>query len=458
MAKMAKIDNLIWAIIVYTFVLFWVYGSYFKGDPYSYISFAGADGWCDPMSEALGVHCFGDYSAIRFTGFLDQVSGPESVYLPMSRIATLFISIPISFLGFRFGISLSAVLIYVAIVWGTIRSTRSKISPMMRLYLSLSLPIVVAVDRLNTIWLAYLLLLVAIATFKRAYIPIVLVLLSALVKPIFLLFLYPFLPIIVKKYGLRVSLLNLVAIIYLYLLAILLWLKAVNFSSGWTFSFFVQSVRNWSTFHAGSVTPADLSFGSHAILGQNLRTISLIVLLVVALVDLIADFRYQSNAPVSQKVPEKSDFRKFHIRILITGCIVIAVQSPFWAYNLLVFLPTMTWLYQEEATERALRTNKGSQGNDLIRVGILRDLLREDKLQKVLLILLICLVAPLFIPSRFKVGEGYTPVMTNVDTLYNWYDLNIRLYIPIIVAMISTKLLIFDRGMVRIHRAPSKLS
>ena len=458
--KVFKIDTLIWAIISYTFAILWVYGSYFKGDPYSYISFAGEDGWCDPTSEALGVHCFGDYSAIRFTGFLDQVSGPESVYLPLSRIATFFVSIPISLLGFQIGITLSAVLIYFILVGGTIRLTDGKISPMMGLYLGLCLPVVVAVDRLNTIWLAYLLLLAALATSKRTYFPIILVLLAALVKPIFCLFVYPFLPMILRKYGFRKSLLNLSGIMYLYLLSIYLWLKAVNLSSGWTLSYFIQSVRNWSAFHTGSATPADLSLGTLTFLGQSARIVLVIFLFVIVLVDLILVFNSLPKGALDVNKVEKSEFDRldFHLRYLIIGCIFTGVQSPFWPYNLLVFLPPATWLYHQKKSNVKQQGCNSERRTFLYRKKRINGFLDRDKLETLLLIILIFLIAPVFIPSRFRVAEVYTPVMTKSDTLHNWYDLNIRRYLPLAVAVVSTSLLMIDRKPGRNLRRFSKLT
>jgi hypothetical protein len=44
-----------------SFILWWVTGSYFGLDVYSSRYFPGADGWCDPATQGLGVHCWGDY-------------------------------------------------------------------------------------------------------------------------------------------------------------------------------------------------------------------------------------------------------------------------------------------------------------------------------------------------------------------------------------------------------------
>jgi hypothetical protein len=42
-------------------IYWWVAGSYLGVDIYSSRSFISADGWCDPVSQGLGSHCWGDY-------------------------------------------------------------------------------------------------------------------------------------------------------------------------------------------------------------------------------------------------------------------------------------------------------------------------------------------------------------------------------------------------------------
>jgi hypothetical protein len=42
-------------------IYWWVAGSYLGVDIYSSRSFISADGWCDPPSQGLGSHCWGDY-------------------------------------------------------------------------------------------------------------------------------------------------------------------------------------------------------------------------------------------------------------------------------------------------------------------------------------------------------------------------------------------------------------
>ena len=58
-------------------VVGWASTSYFGRNPAAVESFAPTDGWCDPASQGLGVHCFGDFQVPRL--FLDE----ESIYDPI---------------------------------------------------------------------------------------------------------------------------------------------------------------------------------------------------------------------------------------------------------------------------------------------------------------------------------------------------------------------------------------
>jgi hypothetical protein len=64
--------------------MWWVAGSYLGLDTFFSRSFSGADGWCDPSTRGLGVHCWGDYYSLTFA----FTHNPESPYL--GGIATAY--------------------------------------------------------------------------------------------------------------------------------------------------------------------------------------------------------------------------------------------------------------------------------------------------------------------------------------------------------------------------------
>lgn len=67
----------------------WTLQSYFGVDVAASLSFHGADGWCDPAVSGLGVHCWGDWAAIRFHALGDAAGTAEAVYPLSSRLFRL---------------------------------------------------------------------------------------------------------------------------------------------------------------------------------------------------------------------------------------------------------------------------------------------------------------------------------------------------------------------------------
>ncbi len=58
----------------------WIYSSYFGRSYVRLLVFPGNDGNCNHATEALGVHCWGDYSVLRFNSIFDLPTEPESLY------------------------------------------------------------------------------------------------------------------------------------------------------------------------------------------------------------------------------------------------------------------------------------------------------------------------------------------------------------------------------------------
>jgi hypothetical protein len=79
----------------------WVLSSYFGVDVPASVSLVGVDGHCN---GGLGVHCFGDYSAIDFASLGAQPSDPEAVYPASSRISRLPFFLIGHFAGFQAGL------------------------------------------------------------------------------------------------------------------------------------------------------------------------------------------------------------------------------------------------------------------------------------------------------------------------------------------------------------------
>ena len=103
----------------------WLWGSYFGVDVFASLSFVGDDSWCSKEGEAVGVHCFGDYSAIRIESLITPLTGPEGVYPPSSRILRATPWLVDRLFGFRAGLILflavSAAAALVPAVWASLR-------------------------------------------------------------------------------------------------------------------------------------------------------------------------------------------------------------------------------------------------------------------------------------------------------------------------------------------------
>ncbi len=61
--------------------LWWITSSYFEVDLFASRSFEGADAWCDPDSQGLGIHCWGDYYYPIFLMALENPFDAGPTYL-----------------------------------------------------------------------------------------------------------------------------------------------------------------------------------------------------------------------------------------------------------------------------------------------------------------------------------------------------------------------------------------
>jgi len=98
-------------------IVAWVYSSYFNGDFASLLVYFGQDGNCDNLTQGLGVHCFGDYSAIHFANLFQVPQGAEVVYPLITRVFRLpFLAIE-SVSSYRIGLGFYLVALLMAILF-----------------------------------------------------------------------------------------------------------------------------------------------------------------------------------------------------------------------------------------------------------------------------------------------------------------------------------------------------
>ena len=129
----------------------WFWGSYFQVDVFASLSFVGDDGWCIRDSEAVGVHCFGDYAAIRIESLTAPLAGPEGVYPPSTRLLRIVPWLMDNVFGFRAGLILfliaSAAASLVPAYWASSRLPIS-LRPVVILTLGVAtVPFISLIDR-----------------------------------------------------------------------------------------------------------------------------------------------------------------------------------------------------------------------------------------------------------------------------------------------------------------------
>lgn len=133
----------------------WTYYSYFKSDFAALLVFFGQDGWCEPGSQGIGVHCFGDYASIHFSSLFQVPQGPEVVYPIITRLIRLPFFLIESISNYQVGLVMYLVAILLAVsypIWHSYFRERNKISITLWITITfLNLGTISSLDRGNVI-------------------------------------------------------------------------------------------------------------------------------------------------------------------------------------------------------------------------------------------------------------------------------------------------------------------
>lgn len=104
----SHLPNFVWissaALLALSVLVWWSYSSYFGESHSSLLVFTGDDGWCDSATQGFGLHCWGDYAALRFEGLFAPPSGPEAPYPLGGRLIRLPFLITEMLFGSRAGV------------------------------------------------------------------------------------------------------------------------------------------------------------------------------------------------------------------------------------------------------------------------------------------------------------------------------------------------------------------
>jgi hypothetical protein len=212
-------------------VFWWIAGSYFGLDIFYSRSFSGDDSWCDPLTQGMGVHCWGDYYSLTQAFTLN----PESPYLGPYK--TSYGPAGLLFVQFfhwvgevssqpRLGLTLYMILVIATIGWSVWKASFGiNIEKRLVLFSALTFfapPVIMVLDRGNTV--AFLLPLMiwyfeSLVRGKYRQVAVAIVVMS-LIKPhfaILVLALFIFGRIIIgAKAALAAASLNLLPFVFLW--------------------------------------------------------------------------------------------------------------------------------------------------------------------------------------------------------------------------------------------------
>jgi len=150
--------NLYSGAFLLSLVLSWIYSSYYAGDFPALLVFFGEDGNCDPITQGLGIHCFGDYSAIHFENLFQLPQGAETVYPLVTRVFRLPFLLVEYISGYRIGLVLYLATLFVAIIFPILHLLRKTVakpnSTWLLLVVGTSVGTISCLDRGNVIGFA----------------------------------------------------------------------------------------------------------------------------------------------------------------------------------------------------------------------------------------------------------------------------------------------------------------
>lgn len=149
----------------------WVLGAYLKVDVAAALSFNSQDGWCAAPNEGVGIHCWGDFSSIRFESFTSEPSAPEAVYPLASRLVRLPFLAVTDIAGFQAAlitfVVVSALCVVSPLVWAVRRAPWSTKPLVVTVAGIATAPTMMLLDRGNILALAVPLLLIALVGLVR---------------------------------------------------------------------------------------------------------------------------------------------------------------------------------------------------------------------------------------------------------------------------------------------------
>jgi hypothetical protein len=159
------------ALLAGAFASAWILSSYFKVDVAASLVYSGNDGYCDPGSRGLGVHCWVDYASIQFTSLNAPPLAGEALYPLSSRIIRLPFFALDHLVDPRAAtyiyLIVSAVCVLAPMLWATARMAMAQRLIVITVGGVCTVPFAAVIDRGNLIALTVPLMLVFVVALVR---------------------------------------------------------------------------------------------------------------------------------------------------------------------------------------------------------------------------------------------------------------------------------------------------
>ena len=369
-------------------VIAWIYTSYFKGSYATLLVFFGQDGNCETASQGLGIHCFGDYSAIHFNSLWDKPIGAELVYPVITRVFRLPFLFIENLTNYRVGLYFYLAALFVAAIFPVVHHCINNKNQQYRTSLiflaTINIGLISTLDRGNVIGFAVPCLYMFLLNFRKNLFSKAgwwLVLASA-VKPQIAIFAIAFL----WASEFRVFFYSIIRVITLLTVPFSVFgLKGFGYFQDWL----VETQKWSSSLLPSSNFPSNYSFNKIiGIFGSNFSEFSFLLGIFLIVVISVRHWRTGKGAKVSS------------IDLVQLGLIMTCMNSIVYVYYTVLLIPLLTLLLQPNVRDEALGDG-------------------ERRVATLLASLIAFAMAPLAIPSRWILSDqaGEAGAFNQIPTL-----------------------------------------
>lgn len=359
--------------------LAWIYTSYFNGNFPALLVYFGQDNNCEIAEQGLGLHCFGDYSAIHFSSFFQSPQGAEVVYPLITRIFRLPFLLIELMTGYRIGLFAYLAALFSAILFPAFHmSYKQRGEPAltwMYLVAGIGVGTVSCLDRGNVIGFAVPFLYLFLIKFQggNSKTAAIFLTIATLVKPQIAVFAVAFLWQSEIRVFLRFALRTFLLLVAPYLV---FGSQALQIFGDW-----IRETLRWANSLPPTMNyPTNYSFNRVlGVLGVDFPIFSFLLGLFLL---------------IGMSLPYLRKRREVLVDDLIKlGLVMIFMNSIVYVYYMVLILPLCALLFGTTESVDRRRTKS------------------EDGLP-VLAILLALATAPLAWPSQWKIGDTISATTT----------------------------------------------